>query len=250
MDMTQAQAVSAGKPYWSMIQGWGDLEGETGMWRLPTNAESKFHTFYSLLKDAEGIITFPYYRAIITPARPAEAYPYGGQKWVDTVATSRNDEVSLLGPALRYGSIGASAVSSSDADVIGDVYQDPDTDIFYVVAANTELGGAAPTITLNLLGLPAATPVAVRPLFESGSVYPIALTGGTTFSDSFSSYEVHIYEVMLTSSPADCAAAKAEGYQFIGDFNGDCTTNIVDLEMVANAWLDCLEHPAVVGCLQ
>ena len=246
MDRTQAQSLAVGKPYWSVLSGFSDLVGETLNYRFPTNAESKFHTFYSLLRDASGLIYFSYYRAVDSPARPEEAYPFWGWTWLDTVMASRNDEVNLLGPALREGPIAGNAFSADEAAIIGDVYQDPGTSIFYVVALNKMKGDRAPsTITLNLQGLPLETPVAVRPLFE-GSVAPIPLTaGGTQFSDDFSSYEVHLYQVIY--EPADCDEAIADGYRLVGDFNDDCVIDMLDVASFVSVWLDCIE-PGVSGC--
>ena len=214
---------------------------------MPTSEESKFHTFYSVLKEASGVLFFTFYRTVDTPARPDEPYPYWGWSWLDDVATARNDEVNLLGPALRHGSIGSNAFSADDADVIGDVYRDPGTGIFYIVAVNTMIDYSSPLITLDLQGLPLETPVAVRPLFE-GDVPPIPLTaGGTQFADDFTSYDVHLYQVMY--EPADCTEAIADGYGYglVGDLNDDCDSDILDIELFMNAWLDCIV-PDVSGC--
>ena len=47
--------------------------------------------------------------------------------------------------------------------------------------------------------------------------------------------------------PDDCADALADGYGLALDIDDDCDVDIDDLELIVNAWLDCVE-PGGSGC--
>ncbi|KKL19542.1 hypothetical protein LCGC14_2464420, partial [marine sediment metagenome] len=205
LDMQNAlsQSLLADRPWWSVMQGWGKAVGEeTSDHRLPTFNETRFMNYYSLSKDATGLLQYVYYRNKLTPAQPDEAYPYDGPTWFDEVWTPLAAEINTIGMSLQNGKL-SGAASDDTPDVRTDVYYDPDTGKYYMVAMNETTGSETTTFTVDL-DPPGEKLILATPLFEGAR--PVIPFVGTQFSDEFSDYEVHVYELMT---------------MLLGDANGD-----------------------------
>ena len=216
----QQQSILAGKPWWSIMEGWGGYEGETTTYRLPTFNEARFMNYYSLSKDPTGLLHFVYYRNKITIAHPGEAYPDDGPTWFDEVWTQQAGEINMLGPSLLNGKI-AGAVSDDAADINADVYYDPDTGKYYLLTLNETTGSETPTFTVTLADPPGERIISATTLFE-GAQPAIPIIGGQ-FSDAFSEYEVHVYELTTI---------------LLGDANGSNTVSADDYASVQSHFGD------------
>ncbi len=213
LDMQNAlsQSLLADRPWWSVMQGWGKAVGEeTSDHRLPTFNETRFMNYYSLSKDATGLLQYVYYRNKLTPAQPAEAYPYDGPTWFDEVWTPLAAEINTIGMSLQNGKL-VGAASDDTPDVRTDVYYDPDTGKYYMVAMNETTGSETTTFTVDL-DPPGEKLISATPLFEGAQ--PAIPIIGTQFSDEFSEYEVHVYELttMLLGDANGSSAVSADDY--------------------------------------
>ena len=203
MQNALSQSLLADRPWWSVMAGWADEGSETSGYRLPTYNEARFMNYYSLIKDPAGLLHFAYYRTgHSTPAHPDEVYPYDGRQWLDDVWSPLAGEINTLGVALQNGKV-AGVVSDNTADVRTDVYQDPDTDKYYLVTLNSTTGSETTTFSVNLFP-PGEKLISAIPLFEGAR--PAIPIVATFFSDEFSQYEVHVYELVT---------------MLLGDANGD-----------------------------
>ncbi len=204
-DMIRAQQVSiaADRPWWAILSGWGS-SSVGGEYRLPTYNESRFATYWALSNNPSGIVHFAYYRtgggSVL--AQPNEPYPYNGYQWIDEVYEPQTAEINMLGPAIKNGKI-IGLASDNSAGIRTDVYYDPDTEKYYLVTLNETAGLRTPTFTVDL-DLPGEKGISVTPLFEGAR--PVIPFVGTQFSDEFSDYEIHVYELMT---------------MLLGDANGD-----------------------------
>jgi hypothetical protein len=246
LDMQRAneQSQIVGKPWWSVMAGWSNAEGETSSYRLPTYNEARFMNYYSVSKNTTGLLDFAYYRNRITLAHPGEAYPYDGPTWFDEVWTPQTGEIHMLGPSLLNGKI-ASAVSDDAADINADVYYDPDTGKYYLLTLNETSGSETPTFTVTLADPPGEKYISATPLFEG--VQPAIPIISDQFSDAFSDYEVHVYELVTmllgdangsdTVSADDYASAQSHfgdtgNPGLPGDANGDGVVSADDFAAV------------------
>ncbi|HDY64742.1 MAG TPA: PEP-CTERM sorting domain-containing protein, partial [Phycisphaerae bacterium] len=149
---------------------------------------------------------FAYYRTGNwwgSPAYPDEPYPYDGRQWLDDVWEPQAAEINTLGPVLQNGRVD-NAVSDNAYDVRASVYQDPDTGKYYLLTLNETTGSEMPTFTMDLEDPPGEKFISATPLFEGARPAIPIIT--TQFSDTFSQYEVHVYELMT---------------MLLGDANGD-----------------------------
>ncbi len=211
MQRTHEQSVLADRPWWSVMEAWGDDTGETSGYRLPTFNESRFMNYYSLSEETSGLMYFAYYRnEWFTPARPEEAYPYNGPQWQIDVFTPLAGEINTLGVALQNGKV-AGVASDNKSDIRTDVYYDPDTGKYYLVTLNDTTGSETPTFTVNL-NPPGEKLISATPLFEGAR--PTIPIVGTQFSDEFSQYEVHVYELttMLLGDANRTGTVSADDY--------------------------------------
>ncbi len=220
MQNAQEQSILADRPWWSIMEGWGGYEGETTTYRLPTYNETRFMNYYSLSKDPTGLLHFVYYRNKITVEHPGEAYPYDGPTWFDEVWTQQAAEINALGPSLLNGKI-AGAVSDDTADVSADVYYDPDTGTYYLLTLNETTGSETTTFTLTLADPPGEKFISADLLFEGAQ--PVIPIIGDQFSDDFSQYEVHVYELttMLLGDANGSGAVSADDYGSVQGNFGD-----------------------------
>ncbi len=246
LDMQNAheQSQLAGKPWWSVMEGIGEAEGETHGYRLPTYNEARFMNYYSLSESPTGLLHYNYYRNEITVAHPGEAYPYDGHQWFDEVWTPQAAEINMLGPSLLNGALGG-AVSDDATDIRTDVYYDPDTGKYYLVTLNETTGSETPTFTVNLADPPGEKIISATPLFEGAQ--PAIPIIGDQFSDAFSEYEVHVYELttMLLGDANGTDTVSADDYASVqsnfgdtgdpglsGDANGDGVVSADDYASV------------------
>ncbi len=196
MQRAHEQSILADRPWWAVLSGWGSNTGESGNYRLPTYNESRFATYWSLSEEPTGILHFAYYRTGqgSVPARPDEPYPYDGAQWLDDVYEPQAAEINTLGPAVQNGKV-TGAASVNTPDVRTDVYQDPNTRKYYLVTLNSTTGSET---TIFSLDLPGREWISATPLFE-GARPVIPITNGQ-FTDTFSQYEVHVYELQKATS--------------------------------------------------
>jgi hypothetical protein len=125
-------------------------------------------------------------------------------------------EINTLAPALAAGRLSASRISDNSSSVNSSLWQDPDTGNYYLIAVNTSATAGNATFTLALSGLGISV---VQPLFENRQP---ASFSGNKFTDSFSSYQVHVYELTFVAVA-----------QISGDANGDGAVNVSDLSLLA-----------------
>ena len=203
MQNALSQSLLADRPWWSIMSGWADEGSETSGYRLPTYNEARFMNYYSISKDTVGLFHFAYYRTgHSTPAHPGEVYPYDGRQWLDDVWSPLAGEINTLGVALQNGKV-IGVASDDKLDIRTDVYQDPDTDKYYLVTLNSTTGSETTTFSVNLFP-PGEKLISAIPLFEGAR--PAISIVATFFSDEFSQYEVHVYELVT---------------MLLGDANGD-----------------------------
>ncbi len=223
-DMIRAhqQSILADRPWWAVLQGWGSNNtGEVEDYRLPTYNESRFMTYWALSEEPTGILHFAYYRTGggRVPARPEEPYPYNGAQWLVDVYEPQTVEINMLGPALQNGKI-TGAASDDKWDVLTDVYQDPDTGKYYMVTLNSTTGSETTTFTVTLFP-PGEKFISATPLFEGAQ--PAIPIIGAEFSDTFSQYEVHVYELnaMLLGDANGDGVVSADDYGSVQSNFGD-----------------------------
>ena len=210
MQNALSQSLLADKPWWSVMAGWSNYEGETSNYRLQTYNETRFMNYYSLSKDTTGLIQYVYYRNKITVAHPGEAYPYDGPTWFNEVWTPLAGEINTIGMALQNGIL-LGAASDDTADVRTDVYYDPDTEKYYMITMNETTGSETTTFTVDLEDPPGEKFISATPLFEGAR--PVIPIIGDQFSDEFSQYEIHVYELVT---------------MLLGDANGSGTVSADD----------------------
>ena len=218
MERSHQQSILADRPWWAILSGWGSDYGPSevqGDYRLPTYAESRFATFWALNEQPHGIVHFALYRTAggRVPARPGEPYPFDGEQWLVDVYEPQAAELKALGPALKAGKLTGVSVDDTP-DVRSDVYQDPDTGKYYLVSLNSTRGNETTTFTVNV-GL--SGQVQAIPRFEETARPAISLTGNN-FTDTFTQYEVHVYELNM-----------------LGDLNADNIVNSIDIDIHRNA---------------
>ena len=206
-DMVRAKTASfaADRPWWAVLSGWGSDAQEGGDYRLPTYDESRFATYWALNNNPSGIIHFAYYRTAFgrVPAQSGEPYPHDGEQWIEDVYEPQTVELNMLGPGIKNGKV-TGAASDDTWDIRTDVYQDPDTGKYYLVTLNSTTGSETPEFTVTLEPPPGEKYNSATPLFEGDrDTIPFF---GNHFSDTFSQYEVHVYEL---------------GTMLLGDANGD-----------------------------
>ncbi len=229
------QSILADRPWWAVLSGWGNNTGESGNYRLPTYNESRFATYWSLSENPSGILHFAYYRTGggSVPARPDEPYPYDGEQWLEDVWEPQAAELNTLSPAVLNGKI-AGAVSDDATDIRTDVYYDPATGKYYLVTLNETTGSETPTFTVDMVDPPGEKFISATLLFEGAQ--PTIPIIGDQFSDEFSQYGVHVYELvtMLLGDADGSSIVSADDYGSVqvnfgdtgdpglsGDANGD-----------------------------
>lgn len=201
----QTQMQQLGKAWWHVPQAFGQTPGKTWTNRLPTYEEERFIVYSSLLHGAEGQLAWAHYRAESTTTTvPTDPYPHGGIQWIDEVWEPIAAEFAVHGNALHAGEVTGLA-SSNRADILFKTYQDPDTGDYFLVALNNESGSENPTFSLNL----PFTATAAIPIGEEGS--PIAITSDQ-FSDLFSNYQAHVYQLVPSIPPQPPQAASTTLY--------------------------------------
>ncbi len=226
-DMIRAQQVSTtvGKPWWAVLSGWGSAPASDN-YRLPTFDESRFATYWSLTNNTAGILHFAAYKTFggegghEVPAIPSEPYPYNGGQWLEDVWEPQTAEINLLGPGIKNGKV-VGAASDDKFDIRTDVYQDPDTGKYYLVTLNSTTGSETPTFTVNLADPPGEKYISATPLFEGAQ--PEIPIIGHEFSDTFSQYEIHVYELnaMLLGDANGSDTVSADDYGSVQANFGD-----------------------------
>ena len=270
-DMIRAQQASilADRPWWAILSGWGSYPEAPihyRTYRLPTYDESRFATYWALSENPTGILHFAYYRTGQgeSPALPDEPYPYDGLQWIEDVWEPQTAELNMLSPAVLDGKV-AGAVSDDAADIRTDVYYDSATGKYYMVTLNSTTGSETPTFTVNL-DIPGL--ISAAPLFE-GALPAIPIVGDQ-FSDTFSQYEVHVYELttMLLGDANGSNTVSADDYAAVqssfggignpglfGDANGDGVVSADDFAAVqgnfgaAGGMGGTVPEPATIGLL-
>jgi hypothetical protein len=214
MQNAVSQSQLTGKPWWSVMAGWGNGAGEASDYRLPTYDETRFMNYYSVSVGSTGLIQYVYYRNMSTIAHPGEVYPYDGTTWFNTVWSPLAGEINTIGIAVQNGKL-LGAASDDTADVSTDVYYDPGTGKYYLLGMNETTGSETTTFTLSLADPPGEKIISATTLFEGAQ--PAIPILGAQFSDTFSQYEIHVYE--LTT-------------MLLGDANGSDTVSADDYASV------------------
>ncbi|MEM7624158.1 MAG: hypothetical protein AAF333_00870 [Planctomycetota bacterium] len=192
-----ANARSNGQQWYNVIQAYG-RDGNAPDLRLPTKAELRFMTLYSLVAhDADGVMYWARYRTTRSDPLPDEPYPLGGLAWLRDVFTPMVDEFEQhYGDAVSAGAL-AGAVSTSDpGNIHADVYFDPDKEKYYLLVVNDEGRKINATLSLNL-GL-ALAPQDLLSIDDGVSTF--ALAGGQV-DLSLDAYETQSFEVRLAPEP-------------------------------------------------
>jgi hypothetical protein len=187
MDSAEADAAAMSKPWGAVLQGFGGAPDTLDL-RLSTSDEARFMTYYAIQAGASSTVFYPRYRTVNIPARPGEAYPDSGLQWVIDVFEPLADEMNTIREAVGSGTVEA-LVSDDSSDILTELYLDPYTDDYYLVALNSTSGGESPIFTVNIPGATSA-----QLLFEGVEMIPI--TGGQ-FTDVYGDYEVHVYRLVL-----------------------------------------------------
>jgi hypothetical protein len=184
MDWVGDEAIDINKPWMAVLQAFGGRY-DTLEFRLPTSNEARFMSYYAIHNGAAGIVFYPRYRTLNVVARESQAYPDSGADWIDDVFEPMADEMQTLCEAIGHGTVGG-FVSDDTIDVLGDLYQDPDTDTYYLVAMNVMAGSETVVFTVSVPGATYA-----KLLFEGAE--DIEIVNGT-FTDTFDGYGIHVYE--------------------------------------------------------
>ena len=235
MDNTSSAATALGKSWGAVLQAFGREPGEETR-RLPTFNEARFMLYYATAKGAESVTFYPLYRTEQAPAYPGDPYPLGGVQWKTDVFSELATEIDTLGNAIEAGTV--AGLSDDSADVLADLYQDSDTDEYYLVALNSMLGSENPTFTLTIPNVTHA-----QLLFEGAEWIPVV---GGQFADVFDDYEAHVYKLIIllqgdanhdgVVSAGDYASVQANfgnvGIGIEGDANGDGVVSAGDYASV------------------
>jgi uncharacterized protein (DUF2141 family) len=240
-------AASAGKPWSMVLQGYGRTSNPVWQARLPTANELKFMLYYSICKNSHGWLSWCQYLCEISYDYASDPYPYDGPQWINDIYKPLAQEVNTLGSALNAGT--KSGLTDNQTDVLSNLYQDPQTLEYYIVAVNNYNGSKTTTFTINSS---AGTFVSAQPLSEGRSAISIS---NRTFSDQFNRYGVHVYKLNLPNNnlmydPGDAngdgavdvgdLGILAANYGTVnnatwanGDFNGDGAVDVGDLGILA-----------------
>jgi len=164
------------KPYSAFVaQGFGD--GQLTR-RLPTLNEERYMVYTAYIHGAKRVLFWTHYRA--------------NQNWIDTVLAPlvKNEIKPIVMPLLNLPPIEGRVKSSNNK--IHFIFREKGSK-FYLIAAN-DSNEKINKITFTL-------PVEnykIRVLFENRS----SQMSGNTFSDTFTPYQVHVYELEKTTTPA------------------------------------------------
>jgi hypothetical protein len=190
IDLARSYANAAGKSWRAVLQGYGRTSNTNQWWaRLPTIDELKFMLYYSIEKDAQGWFSWCHFLCKEeTYAYASDPYPYNGAQWIEDVYKPLADEINILAPALEAGK--KPGLTDNKTDVLSCLYQDPQTQEYYILAVNNYNGDN--TVTFNANSISGSFSYA-QPLFEGRS--SISITNGE-FSDQFSRYRVHVYKLI------------------------------------------------------
>jgi uncharacterized protein (DUF2141 family) len=180
------QAASAGKPFNNIIQSFGYVYGVISK-RLPTYTEERFMCYWSILRGAQGLSLWMTDYMLWSSAIAGHPYPYSGTTWQTEVGVPVGQELKQLKDALKAGAI-SGGVSDNNSSIMCNVYRDPRTGKYHLVAVNDSDGSSNVTFTFNL---PVTITTAV-PQYGSGS-HPTKTMSNNAFSDTLTAYEVHHY---------------------------------------------------------
>jgi hypothetical protein len=216
IDLVGSLATSLGKPWMAVLQGFGNVPAALPTWRLPTWGEERFLLYYCVDKGTQGWLSWAQYQCKDTIAVSSDPYPYDGAQWNIDVYRPLVAEINTLGPALAEGRLSDSLVSDNSSLIKTSLWQDPDTGSYYLIAVNTTSTATSAVVTLAFSGQSLST---VEPLFENRQA--ISFTGNS-FSDSFSQYQVHVYELTFTAVT-----------RIPGDANNDRLVDVGDLGILA-----------------
>lgn len=201
VESAQTQAQQLGKSWWSIPQAIGQQPDVTFDKRLPTLNEARYQAYISVLHGAEGLASWVHYRAEQTLAKSDAPYPEEGAAWLGDVWRPLAVEFAEHGDALAAGALLA-AVSDNRSDILCEVYEDPITGTYYLVAVNTSSTATQPTFTLS--GLSSLNQAIY--IGEAGADIDII---NDAFYDTFTGYAVHVYKLVHAPEPASAAILAA-----------------------------------------
>jgi hypothetical protein len=196
-DINNAATVAGqlGKPWMIVLQGFGNVPSALPDWRLPTWGEERFLLYYAIDRGAKGWLTWCQYYCKDTIAVSDDPYPYNGNQWILDVYRPLVAEIDALSSALAAGRLiteplsGISRLSDDSSLINSSLWQDPDTGEYYILAVNLSPSSVNATFKTNYIS---AILVAL-PLFENRSSL---LVTNSKFTDSFTRYQVHIYQLI------------------------------------------------------
>ena len=250
VELAETQSQTINKPWWFIPQAFGDTPSDTWSWRLPTFNESKFMTYWGILNGAKGLLYWCHFKAEQSLAYPAEPYPYSGLDWISEVWMPLAQEIIVAGNALVNGPI-SGGISDDMADIECQAFYDSkDVKTYYLIALNKNTGTENPTFSLNL-------PNEILSIVPVGENRPALTVQNDSFTDTFSDYAVHVYEVLMINIPGDATGddkvdvsdlgvlaanygrnlqseSVAESLWWsLGDFTGDGNVDVSDLGILA-----------------
>ena len=204
-------------PYWSVIQA--SQSANLGF-RFPTEAEERYMLYTSIVSDATGIFFYTYSR-----------FRNGGTEWIDDVLTPLVDEFKPIIPAITTGALnteGNEAIvrdeNTSGLELRYRLFQDPDTDLFYLVVVNQSDQSGPATIGLQ----PGQEITEIK---DRRTDQPLSFTNEGTnaapdyvFQDTLAPYAAVVYE--LTAAPP----VAGEGTVTIRA-QGDCGSEVMELHV-------------------
>jgi autotransporter-associated beta strand protein len=190
-EAAMAQASLAGKPFINVLQAFKRVpSGWNGdWWRLPTLAEERFTTFWSVVKGSEGVSFWAMDVLDQAAADATDLYPKDGTAWRNEVALPIGRELEKLQNAFDAGPV-LNGVGDNSTSVLSKVYRDTENGKYYLVAVNSGDG-----IQSALFNIDSSLDNLLKAVRLDGSG-EIAISGGH-FSDTFGAYGVGTYELML-----------------------------------------------------
>ena len=200
MQQSQQGAASRNEPWVPVIQAFGfsnfaPIRRDDGkQWRLPTAAELRFMSYYNVAIGADSLAFWDSNFTYASQAFPNEPYPNDGSAWAANVLRPMLQELSEADAAFGEGAITA-GVSDNRGDVTSLLYQDPNDDVYYLLAVNNTSGSE--TVTFTLSSLVGSFDEAIA--LDGGASFGIT---NNTFTGSLGDYGGRVFRLTLIPEPS------------------------------------------------
>ena len=212
-----ASLASDKQGYWSVLQA--SASANLGF-RLPTEAEERYMIYTSLVEDATGLFFYTYSR-----------FRNGGLEWIDEVFQPLIAEFKALIPAITAGPLntGGNQAIVRDENAEGlelqyRLFQDPNTDLFYLVVVNQSDQSGSATLGLQ----PGQTLDQIK---DRDTDQAVTFTNQGTdaspdyvFEDTFAAYGVAVYELTAAPPVAGNGTVTVRA-------QGDCGSEVMELHV-------------------